>query len=130
MRKIDLRLLALLRELHDLGATTRYINNRGTFYGRPVHYRNRWMWIPHNDGQLPHVVVSYSRWPADDTFTVHAYWGKHFNRSERLIMPVATFDDVLRLWAEIKPCLDRNIADAQPIRMGQLDIFDLIGEPA
>ncbi len=115
----------LLRDLYAHGTEFRYQTSHGTCDGVPVIYQQRWFTIPHDDGELPHIVGNYGNWPPDGTYEVHAYFGVHRNDQDRLLMPVESLAEVWQLWDDIKACLDRpEFVPEEP--MGQLDIFDVI----
>jgi len=118
----------LLRELRDHGAETKHQSTRGTVEGWPVIYRRRWITIPHDDGELPHIVATYDTWPPDGTYTVHAYFGVHTNDEDRLLMPVGSLAEVWQLWMDIKACLARPPRSAREAvePLGQLDMLDLL----
>lgn len=120
-------LLALYRELVAAGAyVDTYINTRGWLAdGSHVTYRVRWMRIPRADESGPAVVVKYQSWPPNNTFDVHAYWGVRRNDRDRLLLPVASIDELRQLWADIRADLDRG-PEPLPEKVGQLDLLDLL----
>lgn len=113
-------LLDLLRDLRDHGAEIRYYNRPGTTSGRPCIWRQRFVEVW---GGHAWISFIYENWPPTDSHQIRSHVHEGLS-----IDPVTSVAELWDAWEQLKVAASMPREHPPvPERVGQLDIFDLIG---